>query len=133
MPGAWREYYEKWPMMTRDNLMPELIEIVGDLRRFVPPARVLDKQTYSPWTDGRLHMALSSESIGTVAISGGETDVCVLAAALGAIDLGYRVIILKDAVCSSADATHDASLVLLGNRFSVQVDIVDTEEFMSTH
>lgn len=131
MPGAWRTYYEKWPMMTRDNLVPELLEIVGDLRRFVPPARIFDKQTYSPWSDGRLHTALSGQSVGTVVLSGGETDVCVLAAALGAIDLGYHVILLKDAVCSSADTTHDASLVLLGNRFSVQVDVIDTMEFLS--
>jgi hypothetical protein len=29
-----------------------------------------------------------------------------------------RVIVLKDAVCSGADETHDASLILLGDRFS---------------
>ena len=61
----------------------------------------------------------------------GETDVCVLAAALGAIDFGYRVILLKDAVCSGADDTHDASLELLGDRFSVQLEISSTEDFLS--
>jgi nicotinamidase-related amidase len=42
----------------------------------------------------------------------------VLATALGGIDLGYRVIVPKDAVCNGADETHDASLILLGNPFS---------------
>jgi nicotinamidase-related amidase len=64
-------------------------------------------------------------------VSGGETDVCVLATTLGAIDLGYRVVLLRDAVCSGADDTHDASLVLLNDRFSVQLDLSTTEEFLS--
>jgi nicotinamidase-related amidase len=64
-------------------------------------------------------------------VTGGETDVCVLAAALGAVDLGYKVIVLKDAVCSGADETHDASLELLGDRYSVQLEINTTEAFLS--
>ena len=65
-------------------------------------------------------------------ITGGETDVCVLATALGAIDLGYRAIILTDAVCSGADETHDASLKLLESRFTVQMDAMSTAAFLSS-
>jgi nicotinamidase-related amidase len=54
----------------------------------------------------------------------------VLATVLGAIDLGYKVILLRDAVCSGADDTHDASLELLASRFSVQVEVLTTEEFL---
>ncbi|MDP9812307.1 nicotinamidase-related amidase [Rhizobium tibeticum] len=131
MPGMWKTYYEKWEVMTSKHLPPELVDIVPSLRKLIPPARVFDKRTYSPWIDGRLEAALSSDNVGSVVISGGETDVCVLAAALGAVDLGYRVILLKDAVCSSADQTHDASLELLGDRFSVQVQITETEKWLS--
>lgn len=38
--------------------------------------------------------------------------------------------LIGDAVCSGADDTHDASLELLGDRFSVQLEIVDTETFL---
>jgi nicotinamidase-related amidase len=131
MPGMWRNYYEKWPMMTGEQLPSELMDIVADLRPFAPPARFFDKRTYSPWIDGRLHETLAREKVEAIAIAGGETDICVLAAALGAIDLGYRVILLKDAVCSSANETHDATLELLGGRFSVQVEITDTDAFLS--
>ncbi|WP_410866706.1 hypothetical protein [Paraburkholderia sp. SIMBA_027] len=48
------------------------------------------------------------------------------------MDLGYRVIVLKDAVCSGADETHDASLELLGDRFSVQLEITITEDFLGS-
>ncbi|CZT37163.1 cysteine hydrolase family protein [Rhizobium sp. 9140] len=131
MPGMWRSYYEKWDTMTVDKLGPDMIDLVPSLTALVPPARVFDKMTYSPWTTGQLHHVLAGEGVETLAISGGETDVCVLAAALGAIDLGYRVILLKDAVCSGADDTHDASLELLGDRFSVQLEIVLTEDFLA--
>ncbi len=40
-------------------------------------------------------------------VSGSETDVCVLATVLDAVDLGYRVIVVRDAVCSSSDEGHD--------------------------
>jgi nicotinamidase-related amidase len=130
MSGMWRSYYEKWDNMTLDCLGPDMVDLVPSLKALVPPARIFDKTTYSPWTTGELHGVLAGEGVETLAISGGETDVCVLAAALGAIDLGYRVILLKDAVCSGADETHDASLKLLSVRFSVQLEISSTEEFL---
>ena len=131
MSGMWRSYYEKWDNMTLDRLGPDMIDLVPSLKGLVPPARIFDKMTYSPWNTGVLHRILAGEGVETLAISGGETDVCVLAAALGAIDFGYRVILLKDAVCSGADDTHDASLELLGDRFSVQLEISSTEDFLS--
>ncbi|MCQ1775406.1 cysteine hydrolase [Neorhizobium galegae] len=131
MRGMWRSYYEKWDTMTLDRLGPEMVDLVPSLKAVAPPARIFDKMTYSPWTSGELHRTLAGEGVEMLAISGGETDVCVLAAAIGAIDLGYRVILLKDAVCSGADETHDASLELLGDRFSVQLEIALTEDFLS--
>lgn len=130
MPGTWRAYYEKWDSMTLEVLGPEIVDLVPALKALVPPARIFDKMTYSPWTTGELHRVLAGEGCNTLAISGGETDVCVLATAIGAIDLGYRVVLLKDAVCSGADETHDASLELLGDRFSVQLEISTTEDFL---
>ncbi|MDI7865219.1 cysteine hydrolase family protein [Rhizobiaceae bacterium n13] len=131
MPGMWQRYYEKWPMMTSAHLVPEMINLVPALARLVPPARIFDKSTYSPWITGRLHAMLSRQDIGALVVTGGETDVCVLAATLGAIDLGYKVTLLKDAVCSGSDPTHDATLELLGSRFSVQLEITSTDAWLS--
>ncbi|GAA3065499.1 cysteine hydrolase [Rhizobium viscosum] len=131
MPGKWQDYYKKWWMMTGKHLPTEFIDLAAPLASLVPPARTFDKRTYSPWVDGRLHDGLQSERVTCLVITGGETDVCVLATTIGAIDLGYQVIVLKDAVCSSADETHDASLELLGDRFSVQLELLTTEEFLS--
>ena len=95
-------------------------------------ARVFDKVTYSPWVDGRLFSHLRQEEVRTLAVTGGKTDVCVLATVLWANDLGFHVIVSSDAVCRGADETHDASVGLLGDRFSVQLELLETEEFLSS-
>ncbi|MGE7368558.1 cysteine hydrolase family protein [Neorhizobium sp. NPDC001467] len=128
--GAWQAYYRKWQNMTLEHLPLELVDLVAPLARLVPPATVFDKATYSPWTDGRLHVSFYRQNVTSVVVSGGETDVCVLATVLGAIDFGYKVVVLSDAVCSGADATHDAALTLLGDRFSTQLDVMTSEQFM---
>ncbi|MET3858529.1 nicotinamidase-related amidase [Rhizobium sp. OAE497] len=129
--GSWKDYYLKWWMMTGEHLPQELCDLSPALQPLVPPARVFDKMTYSPWIDGRLSSHLRHEGVTTVVVTGGETDVCVLATVLGAIDLGLHVIVLSDAVCSGADQTHDAAVDLLDDRFSVQLDLMKVDEFLS--
>ncbi len=125
-PGAWRAYYEKWPMMTQQALPRELIEVIPSLSRYIPPARIFRKNVYSPWQHGGLGEILRKEQVSTIVITGGETDVCVLATVLGAIDQGFHVILVEDALCSGRDVTHDAALKLLSGRYSTQLQVCDT-------
>jgi nicotinamidase-related amidase len=60
-------------------------------------------------------------------VTGSETDVCVLATVLSAVDHGYRVILVRDGVCSSSDEGHDALLKLYQRRYSVQIETADAE------
>jgi nicotinamidase-related amidase len=130
--GMWRHYYERWGSMTIDQLGPEMLDLVPDLAQFIPPARTFDKHVYSPWTGTDLHLQLRNAEIDTVVITGGETDVCVLATMLGAIDWGFRVILVTDALCSSADETHDAMMNVYLNRFGEQVECVTTATLLET-
>src|SRR5690349_13669772 len=41
--GTWRRYYQRWDMMTRDRLDEGLIDLVPELLRYVPPARIVNK------------------------------------------------------------------------------------------
>jgi nicotinamidase-related amidase len=129
--GMWQHYYKRWRSMTIDELGPEMIDLVPDLARFVPPARTFDKHVYSPWTGSDLHTRLRGASVDTVIVTGGETDVCVLATVLGAIDWGFRVILAIDAVCSSADETHDSMMNIYTNRFGQQMECVTTETLLA--
>jgi nicotinamidase-related amidase len=55
---------------------------------------------------------LDGSEVDTLVVTGGETDICVLATVLGAVDRGFRVVLVSDAICSSADQTHDALMEL---------------------
>ena len=84
----------------------------------------------SAWHGG-LHARLKSAGITSIIVTGAETEVCVLASVMGAIDLGYRVVIVTDAVCSGADSTHDAMLGIYDSRFGMQVETVTTAELIA--
>jgi nicotinamidase-related amidase len=116
--------------MTIECLGREMVDLVPELDGLVPPAQVVDKRVYSPWMDATLQALLQARGADTLVITGGETDVCVLATVLGAIDRGYRVVVASDAICSSADDTHDASLRLYQDRFGQQVEIATTEQIL---
>ncbi|WP_245261365.1 isochorismatase family cysteine hydrolase [Mesorhizobium sp. L103C131B0] len=129
-PGMWANYYRRWAEVTLSNIDPHLIDLMPQLARFVPPATVVDKHVYSPWTEGRLDALLTGSGVRALVITGGETDVCVLATVLGAIDRGFRVILVTDAICSSADQTHDALMEVYHSRFSEQIEAASMAEVL---
>lgn len=126
--GKWRDYFQKWSEVTRIAIAAEQLELVPALRRFVPPALVFDKRVYSAFSNASLHRFLRSKNIDTLIITGAETDVCVLSTALAAVDFGYRVIVVEDAICSSSDKSHDALLGLYQMRFDLQVELASAAE-----
>jgi nicotinamidase-related amidase len=130
-PGRWQRYFRKWQCATRDVLPPSQLELVPALQRFVPPASVIDKPVYSAFTGSALASFLSDKGVTTLVVTGSETDVCVLATVLDAVDLGFRVVIVEDALCSSFDAGHDALMTLYRNRFAEQIELIKAEELKS--
>jgi len=131
MPGAWRDYYRHWRAMTRNELDERLLDLVEPLRRLAPPARICDKSTYSAFGHRGLGQWLRERGTDTLIVSGGETDVCVLATVVAAIDRGFRVVLPTDALCSVSDGTHDAMLLLFRERFSHQIVTASTEQVVN--
>jgi nicotinamidase-related amidase len=130
--GTWRRYYERWSHMTRERLEPKMIELVPELAALAPPATVVDKHHYSPFTRSDLLTLLRQREVDSLVITGAETDVCVLAAVLGAVDHGFRVVLAKDALCSAFDRTHDALLTLYRQRFSQQIEVAETDAILTS-
>jgi nicotinamidase-related amidase len=131
LPGSWRRYYRRWAELTLDRLDPRLIELVPPLARLAPPAMTIDKRVYSPFAERALWGELRRRRADTLVITGAETDVCVLAAVLDAVDQGYRVVLATDALCSSSDETHDALMTLYHNRFAEQIESAESEEILA--
>ena len=130
MPGAWQRYYRRWPQFTVDRANSSLLELVPPLAALCPPAETIDKATYSAFAWRPLLQRLQARRTECVIITGVETDVCVLASILGAIDCGYRVVVPLDAVCSSTDRGHDSLVEQYRNRFSQQLETTDTQTIL---
>jgi nicotinamidase-related amidase len=124
-PGRWQRYYRKWECATRPRLQPFDLDVVPPLARFIPPALVIDKVVYSAFSGTDLSSMLISKGVGTVIVTGAETDVCVLSTVLAAVDFGLRVIVVEDGMCSSSDEGHDALMTIYRNRFSEQIELMD--------
>jgi nicotinamidase-related amidase len=127
-PGQWRRYFEKWQCATRAELSSSELELVPALQQFVPPARIFDKPAYSAFSESPVGSFLFEKGVRTLVVTGCETDVCVLATVLDAIDMGFRVVLVEDALCSSSDAGHDALMTLYRNRFSEQIELIKSQE-----
>ena len=56
---------------------------------------------------------------------------CVLSTVLGAVDWGYRTILVADCVCSASDEAHDAMLNLFSKRYSQHVETATLEELLA--
>jgi nicotinamidase-related amidase len=110
---------------------PAVLDLVPELGAFVPPGEVSDKITYSAFADGDFAERLRRRGADTLVFSGVETDVCVLLSALDAVDRGYRVIIATDAVASSVDKAHEATLEHVYPRFDAQVELATVAEIMA--
>jgi nicotinamidase-related amidase len=130
-PGSWRRYFERWRDLTRERIDPRLLELVPPLAALVPPATVIDKGVYSPFAAPELIELLRRRGADSLVVTGAETDVCVLAAVMDAVDHGYRVVLATDAICSASDQTHDALLSLYRRRFSEQIEAADSETILS--
>ena len=130
MPGMWQRCYTRWKAATRAQLDPALLELVPSLAKLCPPAHVIEKTRYSAFAEPQLIRHLQVREADALILTGSETDVCVLATVLGAVDLGYRVVVVRDAVCSSSDEGHDALMTLYNQRYTEQIEVTNAATVM---
>lgn len=128
--GVWRRFYRRWEQITQPHLWPGALDLVDELLAVSEHAPIIDKTRFSAFSAPAFHEALMARRADTLILSGAETDMCVLATALGAIDAGFRVIIVEDAVCSSSDEGHDALMALYRHRFAEQVETIESDKLM---
>lgn len=127
-PGMWRAYYERWRCATRAELDPALLDLVPELQPYAARGAIVDKGGYSAFSEPGLLAHLHLRGVDRLVVTGSETDVCVLATVLDAVDLGLHVTVVEDAICSSSDEGHDALLTLYRKRFSQQIATATTQE-----
>src|ERR1700751_3401818 len=131
MPGMWQRYYTRWRVATRECLNLQLLELMPPLATLCPPGIIIDKTRYSAFAEPTLLAHLREREADALIVSGSETDVCVLATVLDAVDLGYRVIVVRDAVCSSSDQGHDMLMRLYHTRYTEQIETADAATILT--
>jgi nicotinamidase-related amidase len=129
--GCWRDYYRRWSAVTLREMDAAMLDLAPPLRRFVPPAEICDKTTYSAFESEAFRQALLRRQPRALALCGTETDVCVLATALAAIDRGLGVILLEDALTSSSESAHGAVLEALAPRLPEQIERSTAAAFLA--
>jgi nicotinamidase-related amidase len=112
---------------TREVLPPELLELMPLLAALCPPATIIDKTRCSAFAEPELITHLRRREADTLIVSRSETDVCVLATVLDAVDIRYRVIVVRDAICSSPDEGHEMLMRLYHTRYTEQIETSDAE------
>jgi len=110
---------------------PAIIDVMDELKDFVPPARIANKPTYSAFESPEFCEIVDEIGCSTVICTGVETDVCVLGTVMTAMDRGYRVIVVSDAVHGSTPASHEATLNHTYRRFEDQIEIGTTDEVIA--
>lgn len=100
------------------KLIPELTVEDGDL--------VVKKYRSSAFWGTNLDMLLRSNGIQTVVVAGCTTEGCVESTARDAMFNDYYVVIADDCVASDDREQHDASMLLMRNRF----DIAGSEQIL---
>jgi nicotinamidase-related amidase len=126
--GQWTRFYADAEGMLTSKLHPSMMDLLPELAKFIPPAKIVDRKVFSALASPELRALLTQGSIDTLVMTGFETDVCVLATVLAAIDLGFRVVLVKDALASSNEAGEKAALHQVFSRFDQQIEIISTAE-----
>ncbi len=125
--GQWTHFYADATEMLGGNMNPQLMDLLPEVKRFCPPACIVDRKVFSAFASQRLRELLAQRSIDTLVISGFETDVCVLATILTAVDRGFRVVVVKDAIASSNADGEKAAINGVLPRFDQQIEVINSE------
>jgi nicotinamidase-related amidase len=125
--GRWSDYYKRWSTMTGDVLEPGMLDLMEPLADLAGENDVVEKETYSVFGSSGFLDRLAVDKIDTVVFSGVETDVCVYASVLDAIDAGLRVILVSDAIGSGDEAAHQAVMMHLAPRLSEQLEVATAQ------
>ncbi|MGF1610687.1 MAG: cysteine hydrolase family protein [Kiloniellales bacterium] len=125
--GQWRHYYKHWRSVTRAVAGDDAMALHADLLPLAQPELVFDKLVHDAFGSAEFAAFIEQAAPSALVLSGIETEVCVLATALTAVDRGIRVVIAVDAVASSNRDSHAACLAHIYPRFDQQIELASVE------
>ena len=100
-----------WPKGSPEH------EIVAELAAF-DHELVIDKNSSSPFNATEIDQLVRNLGLETLVLTGMAPDMCVETTARDAVDRGYNVIVVEDAVATFFAEHHDAALSALGRVYA---------------
>jgi nicotinamidase-related amidase len=106
----------------------EEVEVIDELK---PEDRdiIVEKRRFSAFFRTDLDITLRELGIGTVALAGINTHVCILATAFDAVSNDFKTIILKDCCASHSKELHD--FVVEKFKGMPAFEVMESREFLS--
>jgi len=126
--GSWRTYYRLNKAVTRENIGNEPLDIIDELH--VSKNYVVNRTRSSSVFAGKnFQTKIKRKSTKFLIFVGIETDYCVLASVLDAMNRGYYVIVVSDACGSTARGGHKNALGIF-ERFPEQLWLTSTSNLI---
>ncbi len=127
--GQWKTYNR---VNADVNSCPGKSEIIDELKRYTKKYPLLIKDKYSSLSNEKVFEAAykTINTGGRIVLTGVVSECCVLSTAMAAIDLGVKVIYLKDAVSGSNKKTEKAVELIMRGMEPVHAKIMTTREYL---
>ena len=129
--GSWKTYFQINKKITRRYLDDNSLDIIDEFLPYIKNHSLIAdrKKSASIFSDGNFKSKLARKNTKFLIFVGIETDYCVLASVLGAIQLGYFVIIVMDA-CASSKKNGQKHALGIFERFPEQLWITSTRNLI---
>ena len=128
--GSWRTYYRLNKAITRENIGNKPLDIIDELQQHIVKNSVVNRTKSSSVFAGKsFQTKIKKKSTKFLIFVGIETDYCVLASVLDAMNRGYYVIVVSDACGSTAKGGHKNALGIF-ERFPEQLWITSTNNLI---
>jgi len=138
--GSWSYYYAEdneakvtISELVKNGLDPEfLLSVMPELNQWSNQSSVVNKTTAGAFASPQFNKLWDTDlnATQTMVFLGVESDFCVAATVLSALDAGYFVVIVSDGVGSSQPNSGQASLDYLFRRFDHQLRFVTSDELV---
>jgi ureidoacrylate peracid hydrolase len=113
-------------------------DINGDGYKFYainpPPDRVFPKYNYNIFSNNELRRELEASGVKTLIVTGVSTQICVETAIRNGFDLGYKIVVPRDLVATTASdpEIQTRTLSLVEKTYGVVVDSSDILKILQT-
>ncbi len=125
--GCWQEYNREYAQINTDARLNELVDALKPYQEEYP---VYAKSTYSSCEIAEVREA--AKRADRVLVTGVVAECCILATVLGLIDLGTKVLYIKDGVAGQTVEMEEMVEKMVASFSPMHTELTTVEEYLKT-